>query len=200
MSRTVLADTSAQSAEEIPLSSNENGENGESGENDMDATVERIERLFDGRRYAEVVELCSVLLAQFPTEFRLYYHRAQAKTLQGDTGGAIDDLTSAIAHNPDEPALFYFRGLWALDEGDQRSAANDLLRAIEAEGRLGTSYYVESARLARAVALLFLGDFGQVELECRDVRADFKSFVAGRQWAVSDVLAHAVRRQRPSTK
>lgn len=184
---------SAKNAEEIHLS----GESGD--ENEMDATIDRIERLFDGRRYAEIVELCTALLAQFPTEFRLYYHRAQAKTLHGDLRGAIDDITSAIAHNPDEPALFYFRGLWALDEGNMQSAANDLLRAVEAETKLGTSYYVESARFARAVALLFLGDFRQAQFECTHLREDLKSFVAGRQWSVSDVLAHAGRGKRPAS-
>lgn len=173
-------------------------EEGES-EGEVAAAIDRIERLFDGRRYAEIVEFCSELLARFPAEFRLYYHRAQAKTLGGDGRGAIDDMTSAIAQNPSEPALFYFRGLWALDEGDQHAAANDLQQAVEAEARLGTSYYVESARFVRAIALLSLGSYRQAELECAQVRADFKTFAAGRQWTVNDVLAHAARGQRPQS-
>lgn len=87
-------------------------ENGERVEVEMDGVAELIERLFDGRRCVEVVELCTALLADVPTEFRLYYYRAQAKALGGDVRGAIDDMSIAITHKPDEPALFYFRGLW----------------------------------------------------------------------------------------
>lgn len=172
---------------------------GENSNDEVDAAIARIERLFDARRYAEVVEFCSELLARFPTDYRLYYHRAQAKTLGGDGRGAIADMTSAIAQNSAEPTLFYFRGLWELDEGDQHAAANDLQQAVEAEARLGTSYYVESARFARAIALLFLGDYRQAELECTHVRADLKTFAAGRQWTVDDVLNQAARGQRPQS-
>ncbi|HKO47097.1 MAG TPA: hypothetical protein VJV79_05200 [Polyangiaceae bacterium] len=177
----------------------DDGENGDGDDEKMVAAVDRIERLFDGRRYAEVVELCTVLLAELPAEFRLYYHRAQAKMLGGDRRGAIDDLTSAINQNPAEPTLFYFRGLWSLDEGNQLSAANDFQGAIDAETKLGTSYYVESARFSRAVALLFIGDFQQAELECAQVRADLKTYVGGRQWSVNDILGYAGRRQRPQS-
>lgn len=175
-------------------------DSGENSSDEVDAAIARIERWFDARRYVEVVEFCSELIARFPTDYRLYYHRAQAKTLGGDGRGAIADMTSAIAQNSAEPALFYFRGLWELDEGDQHAAANDLQQAIEAEERLGTSYYVESARFARAIALLFLGDYRQAELECTHVRADLKTFAAGQQWTVDDVLSQAARGRRPQSR
>jgi hypothetical protein len=42
----------------------EGGENGDGDDEKMVAAIDRIERLFDGRRYAEVVELCTVFNRQ----------------------------------------------------------------------------------------------------------------------------------------
>jgi hypothetical protein len=51
----------------------------------MDAAIDRIERLFDGRRYAEVVELCTALLAEFLTEFR-FLLGAWCRAVKATTG------------------------------------------------------------------------------------------------------------------
>lgn len=162
-----------------------------------DAAIERIEKLFDARRYAEVDEFCTSLLEDAPKDFRLLYHRAQAKNLRGDPNGAIIDLTNAIAQNAREPALFYFRGLWNLEAGNHKSAERDFAAAAEKEASLGTSYYLESAQLARSIALLMLGDFSGAELQCRLLPDDQRTFVLGRQWIVSDVRSLALGRRRP---
>jgi len=172
------------------------GESNESNEA-SDAAIEHIEQLFDARRYAEVDEFCTSLLAESPTDFRLFYHRAQAKNLRGDTRGAIGDLTSAIAQNEREPALHYFRGLWSLEAEDYQAAERDLAAAVEKEESLGSSYYLQSAQLARAIALLKLGDFSRAELQCRVLPADQRTFILGRQWSVSEVLGFALGKRRP---
>jgi hypothetical protein len=164
---------------------------------DADDVTDEIERLLDARLYAEVEDFCTRLMSNHATEFRLFYHRAQAKNLRGDTRGAIDDLTSAITHNGSEPALFYFRGLWSLEGGDYQFAEKDLAAALEKEASLGSSFYSESARLARAVALLKLGDFTGADAECLMISTDQRTFLLGRQWTVSEVRDLAGKRKRP---
>jgi len=164
-----------------------------SGSTVLKATA-RIERLFDSARYAEVIDLCSDIVSSFPEEWKFYYHRAQAKLLLRRRSEAIEDLTLALRFQDAEPALYYFRGSWSVDAGNYLDGSNDLIEAINAEAKLGTSYYVESARFVRAVALLHLGEFEKVKEECVHVRPDFKSFVKGRLWSASEVLDRATRR------
>jgi hypothetical protein len=106
----------------------------------------------------------------------------------GDKPAAIAALSTGIALQPEEPALFYFRGLWQLDAGHLSDAKRDLSTAIELEGALGSSYYLRSARFARAIASLGQGDFNQALIDCRVLDRNMRTFVAGRLWTVEDIL------------
>ena len=157
----------------------------------------RIERLFDTRRYAEIIDLCSEIVSAYADEWKFYYHRAQAKMLLRRRSEAIDDLTSALKIQDREPALYYFRGSWNVDSGNDLEGSDDLMHAIDAEVELGTAYYVESARFRRAIAFLHLGEFEKAHGECRLVRPDLRTWVKGRLWSATEVLDRAKRRVRP---
>lgn len=161
-----------------------------------DDLTDRIDRLLDGRHYAEAEDVCTSLLIESPNDFRLFYHRAQAKHLSGRTRDAIGDLGRAIANNEREPALFYFRGLWSLEEAEFAAAERDLGLAVEKESAMGSAYYLESAQLARAVALLMLSDFVGAERQCHLLRPDQQIFLLGRQWRASEVQTLAASRRR----
>jgi tetratricopeptide (TPR) repeat protein len=124
----------------------------ESEEPELKAAIAHVEQWSHSGQEERVISACTVLLHRFAEAFALYYFRAQARAARGDRDGAIEDLGQAITRNPKEPALFYFRGLWRLDAGEHSDAARDFQEAIELEEKMESSYYVESARMARAVA------------------------------------------------
>lgn len=161
----------------------------EAEEAELDAAIAQIKQWSHGGQDEQVISACTDLLRRFPEEFELYYFRAQARAARRDREGAIEDLGHAMTCNPKEPALFYFRGLWRLDAGEHAEAARDFQEAIELEEELESSYYVESARMARAVALMLLGRFSESELECSKVRPSAKSYLVGRMWSAADVRA-----------
>ncbi len=161
-----------------------------------DATI-RIKRLSDSGRYAEVIDLCSDVVALFPREWKFYYESAHAKMILGRRSEAIDDLSRALKIQDREPALFFFRGSWKIDAGDYVHGSEDLLNAIDAEANLGSSYYVESARFRRAIAFLHLAEFEKAKDEYNHVRPDLTAYVKGRMWSATEVLDKTQRRIRP---
>lgn len=163
----------------------------------LEAAIARIKELSARKQYAQVVDLCDELEQQTPATYEIYYHRAQAKRALSDFNGALGDLSRAIQLEPREPALFFFRGLWSIDVGDHASAARDLEQAIELEEKLGSSYYRQSSKFARAVALLLHGELALMERECGDLPSDMNSFVAGRLWTVAELRERARRQRQP---
>jgi tetratricopeptide (TPR) repeat protein len=161
----------------------------ESEETELEAAIARVEQWSHGGQDEKVIPACTELLKRFPEAFALYYFRAQARAARGDRDGAIDDLGQAMTRNPKDPALFYFRGLWRLDAGEHSEAARDFQEAIELEEGMDSSYYVESARMARAVALMLLGRFSESALECSKIRPSAKSHLVGRMWSAADIRA-----------
>jgi tetratricopeptide (TPR) repeat protein len=152
----------------------------ESEETELEAAIAQIGQWGQGAQDGKVISACTDVLNRFPEAFELYYFRAQARAARRDRDGAIEDLGQAMRRNPKEPALFYFRGLWRLDAGEHSDAASDFQEAIALEEEMQSSYNVESARMARAVALMLLGRFSESELECSKIRPGAKSYLLGR--------------------
>jgi lipoprotein NlpI len=163
----------------------------ESEEPELRAPIAHVEQWSHSGQEERVISACTVLLHRFPEAVALYYFRAQARAARGDRDGAIEHLGQAITRNPKEPALFNFRGLWRLDTGEHSDAARDFQEAIELEEKWNRPTYVESARMARAVALMLLGRFSESELECSKIRPiqSAKSYLVGRMWSAADVRA-----------
>src|SRR5687767_4482338 len=125
------------------------------GHIELDTALAQIEDLMAKKQYAAVIDFCEKVEGQLSDSYEVFYHRAQAKNVLSDVEGALRDLSVAIDLEPREPALFFFRGLWSIDVGDYASANRDIQKAIELEDKLGSSYYRQSAKFVRAVALLF---------------------------------------------
>lgn len=164
---------------------------------DLEQELDDIERLVQDNRQPEIIELCNRLEARFPRRFELYFHRAQARSLSGDSAGALVDVSTAISLQPKEPALFFFRGTWHLNGGRIEDGVDDLTRVLALEESLGTSYYADSALFARAVGWLYLGEFEASRRDCDGVRPDITGFVRGRVWKVADVRKHATQQLLP---
>lgn len=164
----------------------------------LDGALQRLTTLARSRAPAEVIALCDEVEVTFGPHFEICHHRAHARAIMGDKSGAIADLSRGIALRPEEPALFYFRGLWQLDTGDPLGASHDFSSAIALETAMGSSYYLRSARFARAIASLGLREFDQALSDCRAVDGDMRAFVAGRLWSVEDILNAMPSNLRPT--
>ncbi|MBN2193847.1 MAG: hypothetical protein JW751_13615 [Polyangiaceae bacterium] len=151
-----------------------------------------IRRLLDGRSYEEAIVASTSALDRFPGHGRLYYSRAQAKLLAGrkspDFVAAIEDVSRAIELSPEEPTCRFFRGVWYFELGNWNQAAEDLSEAVVLEEALGSEYYIESARLLRALALRQLGDARRAEEEVARCRPSATFYARGRLWRAADVV------------
>lgn len=151
----------------------------------------RIRRLLDSRAYEDAVAACSEAVERYPDQGRFYYSRAQAKLLSGgrnpDFTAAIEDVSRAIELSPEEPTGRFFRGIWSLELGDWSRAAEDLAEAVALEEVVGSNYYVDSARLLRALALRELGDANRAKAEVAKCHPSASFYARRRLWKVGDI-------------
>lgn len=150
-----------------------------------------IRKLLDARSYESAIAACTGALRRFPDQGRLYFSRAQAKLLLGgrspDFRGAIEDASRAIELSPEEPACRFFRGVWLLELGEWHHAAEDLGEAVALEENLGSEYYLESARLLRALSFRELGDVARANKEVAKCRPNASFYARRRLWRASDI-------------
>lgn len=156
---------------------------------DLESEIKRVERLTATGRHTEAVGILNDLVSEHPRRVEPYFRRAMARDALRDRVGAVADLTAAIAINPAEPASFYFRGRWRVEDGDYSGAISDLRQAIAADEAEGSSYYAGSARLCLAVSYFLAKQFKQCELACRGISTDATTYLAGRLWTISDLVA-----------
>ena len=154
---------------------------------DFDAALNQIERLIQQSREADILAICDELLVRFPDRFELYYHRAQARAVLGDSVGALRDISTAIVLQPGEPALFFFRGTWLINEGELVKGIADLAETLNLETKLGLAYYSQSARLTRAVAYLLLREFERALEDSLAVKPDASGYVRDRVWTARNI-------------
>lgn len=160
---------------------------------DLEDALAQVEEALVAKEHEKVVELCDALEGRFPDEFKIYYYRARSKRAQSDVEGAIKDLSRAIALEPREPGLFFLRGVWTMSAGDHRAALVDMQSAIERDEALGSTYYRDAAKFARAVAFLLLGDAEQALRECVGLPENMTLFLAGRVWTMDKLRERAAR-------
>ena len=155
---------------------------------DLEDALGQIDKLASTRgRDAEIIALCDQLEQLFPSSFELPFQKAHAQFILGNVDAALEAMSRAAKLAATEPAVHYFLGLWSLDAGHWAIARDSLALAISQELSLGTTYYVESARLARAVALLHLRDFQAVHEQVRSLDPQFRVFAGGHLWSVEEV-------------
>lgn len=158
--------------------------------------LEEIEQLGSRKNYEEVVRRCTELQTSYPKQFEFHYFRAQANNYLGKISDALLDISRAIDLQKNEPALFFFRGTWSIDAGDLSGGVRDLEQAILLEQDTDEQYYSESARFARAVACVKIGDFAQALSDLEECRPDMDIYICGRLWQANEVRALA-RKGRP---
>lgn len=170
-------------------------------ESEVQGALAQVERLSEARDREGLIGLCTALIERFPTEPRLYYERAQAQKILGQHRSALDDINNAVELRPQEILFVFFRGLWSLDLGDYTTAVLDLTTVIELENVSDPSGFCDSARLTRALAYIFLGQF---ELAQRDLdgrqsedEAEDDMWARGRIWTAAQMRQLVAKRHRP---
>lgn len=154
-----------------------------------------VGRLASSRKYGEARALCTAMMERFPKHADLYFRRGMIQHVLKELKAAIDDLSHAIELRNDEPAYVFFRGLWRLELGVNDDAIVDLSEAIRLEEGLDSSYYVDSARLARAVAYMLSGNVDQALNSVSGLPNDAGVHVAKRVWSTS-MLKEEISRRR----
>lgn len=168
---------------------------------DSDDTLEkglaRLERLASSRQREEVIRVCTSLLQRFPDEGELYYRRAHARNVLGDTGPALADMLQAVKQMPGEPAAAFFCGLWSIDAGNYADVVHHLTTAAKLEEQGGSSYYLPSSRLLCAFGYALLGDFGRAKRAMTGLPDDADFFVRNRMWTLPELKKLVAHRRRP---
>jgi serine/threonine protein kinase/lipoprotein NlpI len=117
----------------------------------MDAHRVRVEVLRKLKRYDEVIKSCDTLVKRGKPAPELYEFRGLAKEKLHDYQGAIEDLTLAIALDPENAGARARRGALYLVTDAPRSALRDFDKAIELDASSA------DALLGRGLALAALG-------------------------------------------
>jgi tetratricopeptide (TPR) repeat protein len=151
------------------------------------SALERASQLAGASRYEEAVAAYTEIIEQLPLTSEPYFGRAHVRLALGDISGALEDVTRAIEHNPDEPANYFSRGRWRIEAGDCAGGVSDLTQAIASEKSLGSSYYLESSRLSRAVGLFLLGAFEAAARDCMALDNKMTTYLARKLWSVSEL-------------
>lgn len=154
-----------------------------------------VQSLTSARRYGEARALCTTTMERFPAHPDAYFRRAMIQNILKDPQSAIDDVSRAIELRSDEPAYLFFRGLWRVELGANVDAIMDLSEAIQVEVAVRSSYYVESARLALAIAYLRNGDVDQALNSISALPDNAGVYVAKRLWSTSMLKEEIARRR-----
>jgi tetratricopeptide (TPR) repeat protein len=147
-----------------------------------DSALAEVKRLASLKQHAAALTKCSEIILRYPEHFEAYFRRAHVHIAMDNLREALEDLTRAITLNPKEPAFFFFSGLWLIKASRYEAAANAFSEAICLEQALDSSYYVDTARLGRAIAYFLANDLIRASTTLRDVSADSSVFAAGRLW------------------
>lgn len=97
--------------------------------------------------YPKAIEDYSVYLGQYPTDDITIWRRALAHFMNHDSQAALDDMTMALALNPEDSNHLYFRALFQLDLGNIAATQEDL----------GSSFALDSTKLNEALVSLWHG-------------------------------------------
>jgi eukaryotic-like serine/threonine-protein kinase len=100
----------------------------------------RIDLLFNLKRYDDVIRSCDALItARKPTP-AIFELRGLARAECKDFAGAIDDVTNAMALQPDRAALVCRRGWLYIVSDAPRLALHDFEAAIRLDPSIGDAY------------------------------------------------------------
>jgi tetratricopeptide (TPR) repeat protein len=169
----------------------------ENSVDELENALEELEGLVARRAFSKAIERSTELIERFPSEFELFYRRAQAHNMMNQRVQAIDDVSRAIELQPREPALYFFRGLWNIERDQFNDCIADMEKVAALEGDFATAYYVESARFLQAIAYLATAEFEHAESSLDCCRYDMDLFVRGRMWSADHVRQHIRARRRP---
>lgn len=172
------------------LTSEEGFENGE-----VAKAMAEVKGLTSARRHDEARALCTATLERFPDHADVYFRRGMIQNILKETQAAIADVSRAIELRSDEPAYRFFRGLWRLELGLNDDAIVDLSEAVRLEEALSSSYYVDSARLALAIAWVRNGDADRALSSISGLPDDAGVYVAKRHWSTT-MLKEEIGRNR----
>lgn len=113
------------------------------------------------------------LVAEHPSESKVWGLRAYIFARTGNLSNAISDLTRAMELSSPEPTHYFDRGRYKLKVGDSAGAVADFSRGIELCDEHGDDYYRESLHFLRADALVKTGKRSEALADLRQVRDGF---------------------------
>jgi tetratricopeptide (TPR) repeat protein len=122
----------------------------------------RAQELFESRRFAEAVDLCTRMIAEDVRRAEAYHLRGKALLLEGRpgaAGAAIDDFTAAIRLANRLPEAYFDRGILQLETGSAEAALADLAEAVR-QGMTG-----REVAFYRGMAYLQTGRFREASDE-----------------------------------
>lgn len=84
---------------------------------------------------------CNTVLELYPENVQGYVLRSKAYFYKSEFSKAIDDISRAIARNPNDKDLHMSRGIYYQDFGQQQNAINDFNKVIMMESTSASAYY-----------------------------------------------------------
>jgi tetratricopeptide (TPR) repeat protein len=131
------------------------------------------------------IDLAKIEMGPKPTNAEGFLNRARARGFNGDSNGAIADLSRVIELDPKSEPAVYRRGAFKLQKGDYDGAISDLSRAIELSPSTA-DYYSDRglAKLRKRDNDGAIGDFTNA------INLDAKNAVAYRNRALAKNIKH----------
>jgi len=138
----------------------------------IDRLITNLERRAQSDDPAALVE-ASRLVAEHPSESKVWGLRAYIFARTGNLENAISDLTRAMELSSQEPSNYFDRGRYKLKLGDSAGAVADFSHALELCDEHGDDYHRESLHFVRADALVRAGKRSEALEDLRKVRDGF---------------------------
>jgi tetratricopeptide (TPR) repeat protein len=133
----------------------------------------------------ESIDLAKIEMGPKPKDSEGFLNRASARGFNGDTNGAIADLSRVIELDPKSEPAVYRRGALKLQKGDYDGAIGDLTRAIELSP--STADYYSDRGLAK---LRKRDNDGAIADFTRAIDLDAKNAIAYRNRALAKNIKH----------
>jgi tetratricopeptide (TPR) repeat protein len=150
----------------------------------------RAEKLAKSKNYESAIQSCIDYLTLVPADREGLRLLAFIYSLKRDYNNAINVISEVIElceDNP-EPCDHFNWGRWALEERDFKQAASSFLKVIELCKRYEDNYYLESAYLFYAVALVELSLTNKAIEALSHISDECGGFAMGKVLSKVDLL------------
>jgi tetratricopeptide (TPR) repeat protein len=159
---------------------------------DLKDLISRIRNIAGAGDEERAMALAADLVAQYPSDSRVWSLRSYLRGRVSDYTGAVADVTHAIELDPLETSYLLSRGMDRLRLGDYLLAAEDFSRGLDLCDHHHDNYFREMLYFMRAEAFLMIGKKDQALTDLTHVRSDFRTWTY-RLRTKADLIADAGR-------